>query len=42
MVLPRDPVERIRVGSVEYIERLIHGPPRAPTSLRAPPSPPFL
>lgn len=32
------PVIDARDGPQEYVERLIHGPPRAPSSLRAPPS----
>jgi hypothetical protein len=31
------PVGRVTPVPVEFIERLIHGPPRAPTALRGPP-----
>jgi hypothetical protein len=41
MVLLRDTVEPIRFGSPEYIERLIHAPPRAPTDVRGPPATPL-
>jgi hypothetical protein len=33
LTLPGETVHRTR----EYVERLSHGPPRAPASLRAPP-----
>ena len=36
-ILPA-PSPTIRVGHVEFVEHLIHGPPRAPTLQRGPPS----
>jgi len=35
LVVPSSPT---RIGHVEFVERLIHGPPRAPASPRGPPS----
>jgi hypothetical protein len=35
------PLAAVRAGAADrYLQRLIHGPPRGPTSLRAPPSTP--
>ena len=35
------PLAVVRAGAADrYLQRLIHGPPRGPTSLRAPPSTP--
>jgi hypothetical protein len=35
------PLSVVRAGAADrYLQRLIHGPPRGPTSLRAPPSTP--
>jgi len=35
------PLAVVRAGTADrYLQRLIHGPPRGPTSLRAPPSTP--
>jgi len=37
----RAPLAVVRAGAANrYLQRLIHGPPRGPTSLRAPPSTP--
>lgn len=32
----------VRPGVARYLQRLIHGPPRAPTSLRGPPTTPAI
>src|SRR5262245_44734681 len=37
LVLP-EPEVRLRSASPSFIERLIHGPPRAPSALRGPPA----
>jgi hypothetical protein len=35
------PLAVVRAGAADrYLQRLVHGPPRGPTSLRAPPSTP--
>ena len=33
----QEPIGRVTPIPVEFVERLIHGPPRAPTALRGPP-----
>lgn len=42
VVLPAPPVSTRVDRTPQYVERQIHGPPRAPTGLRAPPSPVLL
>ena len=38
LILPAPPLSTTVDRTPEYVERQIHGPPRAPTGLRAPPS----
>ena len=42
IALAEPPTINLLSGHPDYVERLIHGPPRAPTGLRAPPLPSHL